>query len=128
MTITIGQYKIGTSQPGLTLLTSLGLVNPRASTPSYSRPLVLADGTVQNFGWLQCVWEWTFLNAARYTILRTFLSGQSGTIYISTFDDALSWKDYRCTYRFPSPLPESMTTRRAGITVQFVDMVDVTPS
>ena len=128
MTITLGQFKIGTSQPGLALLTSLGLVNPRASVPSYSRPTVLADGTLKNYGWLQCVWEWTFLSADRYAVLRTYLPDQSGTIFISTFDDSLSWKDYQATYRFPTPLPESMATRRGGITVEFVNLIDVTPA
>jgi hypothetical protein len=83
---------------------------------------------VQNFGWLQCVWEWSYLNAARYTILRTYFLSQSGSIYISTFDDTLAWKDYSCIYRFPAPLPESMTTRRTQITIQLLNMVDVTPS
>lgn len=128
MTITLGQFKIGASQPALALLTSLGLVNPRASVPSYSRPVILSDGTLENHGWLQCVWEWTFLNAACYSILRTYFPSQSGTIFISTFTDTLAWKDYQCTYRFPTPLPDSMATRRIGITIELVDMVDVTPS
>lgn len=128
MTITLGKFRVGATFGALAYLTTLGLVNPRASTPSYSRPTVLANGTLQNFGWLQCVWEWTFLSMARYTILRTYFPNQSGTVYISTFNDALGWRDYSCTYRFPTPLPESMATRRGAISVQFVNMVDVTPA
>jgi hypothetical protein len=128
MTITLGKFRVGATFGGLAYLTTLGLVNPRAATPSYSRPTILADGTLQNFGWLQCVWEWTYLNAARYTILRTYFPNQSGAVFISTFDDTLAWRDYQCIYRFPTPLPESMTTRRGGITIQLVDMVDMTPA
>ena len=126
MTITLGQQKIGTTFGGLTLLKTLGIVNPRATTPSYSMPVPLANGVVKNLGWLQCQWEWTYLTQAMYTILRVKMPNQSGSIYIATFDDTLGWINYSAIYRFPSPLPVSDATRRIQLTVDFVNMLVAT--
>ena len=126
MTITLGQFKLGTTFGSLALLPTYGIINPRATTPSYSMPVELASGVVRNLGWLSCLWEWSFLNTTRYAALRVKFPLQSGSIYMATFDDTLGWVNYSAIYRMPSPLPISDATRRIQITIQFVNMVVVT--
>lgn len=126
MTYTADQFKLGTTYANQALLSTLGIVCPKASTPSYSQPMELANGLIRNNGWLQCQWEWTEILPVQYTILRVKFPNQSGSIYMTTLDDTQAWTSYLCVYRFQSPLPPIEATRRLPVTVQFVNMVVVT--
>jgi hypothetical protein len=126
MTLTFDAFRIGTTFGNLALLPTYGLVGPRATTPSYSMPVELASGVVKNLGWLQCQWEWTYLDQAMYTILRVRFPSQSGSVYITTFDDTLAWINYLAIYRVQAPLPMADAGRRIQIAVSFVNMVVVT--
>ena len=127
MTITLDQYKAGTTLGGLVTLTSLSIPVPLATAPAFSRIEETADGLWAQRGWLTCDWKWTFLTDAQYTALRAKFSNQSGTIHISTFNDSLGWRSYACVYRFQEKPPDVDATRHIGIAVNFVNMIDETP-
>lgn len=126
MTLTLNQFKLGTSFGSLALLSTYGIVVPHATVPTYSQPAELGDGTVKNLGWLTCLWEWSYMSQSMYAALRVKFPLQSGIIYLSTFDDSLAWINYSAIYRFQSPLPSQDSTRRLQIQIQFVNMMVVT--
>jgi len=120
------EYKIGTSQGGLTLLSTLGIPAPRHGFVPSSVDVDLGDGSQVGHGWPTDEWHWGFLTASQRATLRTYIPGKSASIYIRDLkDDGSTWKDFQVEAIWPKE-EDRQAGRRLSFTLQFRAMVELT--
>lgn len=119
------EFKIGTTQGGLTLLSTLGIPAPQHGFVPYSVEVDLGNGKQAGHGWPTDEWHWGFLTQAQRTTLRTYIPGKSAAIYIRDLkDDGVTWKDFQVTAIWPKE-EERQAGRRLDFTLTFRAMVEL---
>jgi hypothetical protein len=119
------QYKIGTSQATLSLLSTLDVPAPHNGFVPASVEVDLGDGGQIGHGWAEDEWHWGFLTGSQRATLRTYIPGKGASIYIRDLkDDGLTWKDFSVEAVWPRE-EDRQTGRRVGFTLRFRAMVEL---
>lgn len=98
------EFKVGTSQAGLTLLSQLTVPVPEpfCEFVPYSKQSSLSDGNVRGNGFPQAKWDWKFLTSAQRDQLRSFCAGASSSVWIRTWDEEGDYHDFNCIMIWPA--------------------------
>lgn len=119
------EYKMGTTQGGMVLLSVLGIPAPKHGFVPYSVEVDLGDGGQNGHGWPTDEWYWAFLTASQRATLKTLVPGKSATIYIRDLkDDGVTWKDFQVKAIWPK-VEDRQSGRRMGFALQFRAMVEL---
>lgn len=119
------EYKIGTSQATLTLLSTLGIPAPHNGFIPTSVEDDLGDGSVQGNGWSEDEWHWGFLTGSQRATLRTYVPTLGTQIYVRDLkDDGLTWKDFVCEAVWMRQ-EDRQAGRRLGFTLRLRAMVEL---
>ena len=77
------QYKFGTTQGGMELLSNLGVEAPLSGYRPYSTVIRLGDGNLQGHGLPVITWHWGFISVASRAVFLDPLNGAlSGPAFI----------------------------------------------
>jgi hypothetical protein len=119
------EYKIGTSQATLALLSTLGVPAPRHGFVPTSVETSLGDGSVRGNGWPEDEWFWGFLTGSQRATLRTYVPSMGAQIYIRDLkDDGLTYKDFLVQAVWMRQ-EDRQNGRRMGFTLRFRAMVEL---
>lgn len=119
------QYKIGTSQGTLTLLSALGIPAPKNGFIPTSTEVELGDGSVSGEGWPEDEWYWGFLTGSQRATLRTYIPGRGASIYVRDLkDDGLTWKDFQVQAVWMKQ-EDRQAGKRVGFTLRLRAMVEL---
>ncbi|MCX6057736.1 MAG: hypothetical protein NTW69_06265 [Chloroflexi bacterium] len=125
--MSIYEYKIGTTSGGMTNIESLTVLIPnmRSFFKPYSEVVTLGDGSQFGRGFPQVDWTWNLLTREQRDQLRTFCTGASATVYISTRtnDSADTYKNYQAIMFWPLE-EERFARKRMDFTLQFRQLVE----
>lgn len=118
-------FKIGTSVAGLVTLDALTtkVPDPQTSFQFYSKQLDLGSGLKRGAGWPITTWTYGYLTQAQRDQLRTFCTGASAEVYITTRTrdkdetDSL-FKTYKAVMIWPEN-EEYRASRRLDIVITF---------
>jgi hypothetical protein len=130
--MTLQHFEIGTSFGSLADLGSLAtpVTNPKSTYSPYTEVVDLADGSSRGVGSPIASWHWDFLPRIMRDQLRLFCPGvPSADVYIRTCikDNAGAWRYFTCKMKWPVIAEETRTTRAIDFTIQFTQLIDVTP-
>ena len=119
------EYKIGTSQATLTLLSDLGIPAPNHNFVPYSTERVLGNGATRGLGWPEDEWYWGFLKADWRATLKDYVPGRGAHIFVRTLkDDGLTWKDFECEAEWMRQ-EDRQNGRRISFTLKLKAMVEL---
>lgn len=107
-------YKIGTTQPGLVTLKSLGIPDPLPSYEKYSQYELGGDGLEVGRGWGLAVWKWGFLTMTQRAALRVYIANVSTNLVIRMPDDSKTDHDFTAQAFWPK-----RETRSGNKTIDF---------
>lgn len=99
----MADFKIGTSEGGMTNIESLGtpLPLPEFDYVPFARTVNLGTGGTRGVGSARATWNFQMLTLAEYTQLRSFCSGASTQIYIRTRIDNDTYANFRAEMVLP---------------------------
>ena len=125
--MTITTFQIGTTSAGLADLSALSVpvVEPRSTFKKYPIAFDLGNGQVKGAGYPVATWTWDFITDAQRDKLKTYCTGKSAAVYISTKDDSLAYKAYSAIMVWPE-IEEHFATRRLDFVIEFRHLVEVT--
>jgi hypothetical protein len=119
------EYKIGTSQGTLTLLSALNIPAPHHGFVPTTVETELGDGSVEGNGWPEDEWYWGFLTGSQRATLRTYVPTHGASIYIRDLkDDGLTWKDFQVEAVWMKQ-EDRQAGKRLGFTLRFRAMVEL---
>ena len=118
-------YEIGSTEGGMTDLASLTtpVEYPRGEYEPYARYARLGDGTVRGFGLPVARWTFPVLTLEERTQLKTFCSGPSATVFISTKNNADTFVDYQATMIWPDEENRWGGGHFNNLVIEFRDLV-----
>lgn len=97
------EYKYGTTQGGMELLSTLGIAAPLAGYRPYSVTVRLGDGNLQGHGLPIITWHWNFISVANRAIFLDPLNGAlSGPAFIRTRLPDNTWEDFETIMNVPT--------------------------
>lgn len=119
------QYKIGTTQVGMTLLSTLGIPAPRHGFVKYSVYTVLGDGSTQGNGWSTDEWYWGFITSAQRATLRSLIPNAGAHIFIrNLLTDGTTWKDFDVQVEWPQN-EDRQAGKFLGFSLKFKAMIEL---
>jgi hypothetical protein len=116
---------IGSTIIGLTdlRLLSTPVRYPKGEFQPFSKFLDLGDGQKKGGGWPLATWHWELLNASERTMLRTFCTSASATVYIVTrVNEADAFLAYQAIMQWPEKEPRDFL-RRLNFDIEFRALV-----
>jgi len=122
----MSSFKIGTtsSTTALSALTT-PLPDPKSAYLPYSRAVGKGNGGARGVGAPVASWTFPLLSIEEYSQLRTFCSGASAEIFISTKLDDDTFDDFSCTMIVPNEPQDRWFAERKSYTVTFRNLVAV---
>lgn len=122
----MSSFKIGStsSTTALDALTT-PLPDPKSTYFAYSRTVGKGNGGALGVGAPVASWTFPVLSIEQYNQLRTFCSGASAEIYISTKLDDDTFDDFSCTMIVPNDPQDRWYGERKNYTVTFRNLVAV---
>lgn len=125
---TVGSGGGAVAFTGVNLLNveSLGtpLDPPQSKFQQYSQSIELASAGVRGAGWIISTWLWGFMLVADYQQMRTFCTGKSNDVYITTKDDDEDYVTYGCEMVWPEA-PDRKNGRMLEVLISFRNMVAI---
>lgn len=118
------EFKISTTEEGLTLLQTLGVSTPRYDYSLFAGEIVLGDGSARGVGFPVAVWHWAFIQSAERAILRGLCPGKSAQVFIRTLKDDNTWANFEAIMIWPNS-EERQAGRVIGFTLEFRNLVAV---
>jgi len=118
----IYEYKMGTSQASLSLLSDLGIPAPHHNFVPSSSERVLGNGATRAVGWPEDEWYWGFLSGSQRATLRIYVPERGAHIFIrDLLDDGLTWQDFEVEAEWMKQ-EDRATGRRLGFSLKFKAM------
>ncbi len=120
-------FKIGTTLEGITSLDALTtwIPDPKTEFRFYSKQLDLGSGLKRGAGWPITTWTYGFLTQAQRDQLRTFCTGASAEVYITTrardTESESLFKTYKAVMTWPE-IEEYRNSRRLDIIFSFTHL------
>ena len=128
---TLYNFEIGTTLVGCVNIEDLTVpvVPPKPTFSPYADVIELGDGSKRGIGAPIATWHWDFLPRTMRDQLRTFCTGASSAIFIRTYtkDNAGALKYFSCVMTWPTQREETQTAKAIDFTLEFTQLVDVTP-
>ncbi len=119
-------FKIGSTSSTTTLdALATPLPDPKSSYLPYSRVNRLGNGGALGVGAPVVQWKFPILSIDEYKQLRTFCSGASAEVYISTKLDDDTFDDFSCTMIVPNDPQDRWYSERQNYVVEFRNLVAV---
>jgi hypothetical protein len=118
----MGQYWIGTTVPGLVLLESLGLPDPKSEFIPGSTIRRVASGYSKYLGTPLARWHWGFWTPEQRSALKSYCSSASALLYICTLTDNDIFLTYQAIMHWPEE-PKDMIKYRIPITILFTNLI-----
>lgn len=131
--MTLYSFTIGTAYGSITNIEGLTVpvVPPKPTYSPYSTLAELSDGGKRGIGAPKATWHWDFLPRAMRDQLRLFCAGvPSKAVCIRTLikDNAGAWRYFDCMMHWPVGSEETQTNNAIDFTLEFTQLVDVTPA
>lgn len=118
-------YEIGATEVGMTALASLGtpVEYPKGEYEPYARYARLGDGLLRGFGLPVARWTFPLLTSEERDMLKTFCSGASATVFISTKLNDNTYDDFSATMMWPSEEHRWPGGHFSNLVIEFRDLV-----
>ncbi len=116
-------YRIGTATNNKVTLDTLVGRDPQPAAAHYASYSMLGDGTARGVGWLQCEWRWFAISRDEITALRTYCTGTSAAVYITTIDTDGVFTGYSATMIWPQIPEPHMGEFFNDFVVRFIELV-----
>ena len=123
------EYKIGTTEGGMQLLTALGISsNPRPTYKPYSVSFQDGNGKTVGEGFPVASWHWDVMRPGESDLLEAFVNGNlSAEVYIRTrlnrlSTDAYTWATFKAIMHWPTGDEDIQSRRAIGLTIEFTHM------
>jgi hypothetical protein len=97
----MSSYRLSAAIGTLADVESLGLPIPLASPAVYTDYWSLGSGGVRGMGGLTCEWRFPYITYAQIAILRTYCTGESESVKISTLASGGVYDDFTATMIWP---------------------------
>lgn len=131
----MAEYKIGSTLLGMSLLETIlsrelgDVLSPDASFRPYATAIELADGSLKGQGFPVAIWRFNHLSEANRQILKNFITGLSGSVYIRTDTNessggALVWKNFLCKMKWTPEDEDKVAGHTLGIVLTFTHLVE----
>ena len=103
---------------------NLRIPHPRSTFKQWQAKIMLGNGLARGVGRPSCSWQWGFITAAQYDLLRAIVSNTSARCYIRTRTTEVndSYKTYSAVGLWPDEVNRD-ATRRVGFSIEFRDLV-----
>lgn len=119
------EFKIGSTLVGITTLDALTVFvpDPRTSFRPYSKMIDLGSGLKRGAGWPTAEWNYGFLTQEQREQLRTFCTGASAEVFITTRtrdedDDDQLFKTFKAVMIWPEE-EDYRNSKRLDFTIKF---------
>jgi len=118
------QYRIGTTTGNKVTLDTLTNNDPQPAFAHYADYVPLGDGTIRGVGWLEAEWRWRQIHRNDVAALRTYCSGVTANVYITTPDTDGVMTGYAAVMVWPQ-IPEPLHGDYfEDFPVRFIQMVE----
>ncbi len=123
----MAEFKIGTSEGGMTALDSLTtpVPWPQHDFMPFARNVNLGTGGTRGLGSPVATWKFNILSLAEYNQLRSFCSGTSVTIYIRTKVDDDTYANFQAKLIWPNEGQGRWFGNRKDLVLTFRNMVEL---
>ena len=130
--MTLYSFEIGIVYGSIVNIESLTVpvTPPRPTYSPYSSVVELADGSKRGVGAPVATWKWEYLPRTMRNQLRLFCTGASSSVCIRTCikDNSGAYRYFDCKMIWPVMDEEVQTAKSMDFTIEFRQLVDVTPS
>ena len=124
-------FMIGTTEGGKVTLRSLGITNPHPIWRSGVTSIKLGDGSARVLGLAIVEWNFGFLQQAQRDVLRTYCTGASAHLFITTtttekiggVENAAVAYEGECIWPAPDRPEDPQTGRRLEFVLTFRQLI-----
>lgn len=116
-------YKIGTTSGNKVALSTLTQHDPQPALAYYAEYIKLGDGTRRGAGWIMAEWRWKYISWDEIAALKTYCTGISAAVYITTPDNEGDWTDYSARMHWPQITEPLHGAYAEDFVIEFTELV-----
>lgn len=117
-------YRIGATEVGLTLLSTLNIVAPKHTYKPYARTTILGNGRKKGLGYPEATWHWDYVTKDQRDAIRAYVDNLSKEVFITTRVEDDSYADFSAIMNWVEE-EEKDAGRRFDLNIVFTHLIEV---